>query len=165
MDKNKQEKLFNNIKDNLLLFGSRAYGCETEKSDYDFICTDTEAKKLIKFLNANNYHFYQNDSYTSSDKFKHIPNNNIYNNNNILFNLNGKQINIISYSEQRYESAVKVVKHLTDMCKNMSEDNMVQLFKKDKEVRINITLGYFRAIMELPINSTNDIDPDEMPFG
>ena len=165
----KQWELFERIQEVMQPFGSRAYGCNNENSDYDFICSEEQLQKLKKFLDANN-HIYD-DLYhmnrISAGGFGHIPNNTLHNSGNIKFTIDGKVVNIISFKEDKIKYAKDIAKTLIEFSKNsklINSDNLVlKKFLENKEARIRITLGFFDAMFSTKYSDI-EINADEIPF-
>ena len=164
LSKEKQVELLNRIEKKLQPFGSRAFGCAKPDSDYDYICTDEQMIKIIRFLEANN-HEYMEYQGKSSNEFEKIPENNLYNEKNIKFNIDNKTINLISYSLYYYDKAIDIAKILIEISKNKN-NAIIKDFLNNKESRIKIVNGFFNAGFAPKIyNEYNDIiDPNEIPF-
>lgn len=173
LDSKKQEELFDRIKNIGIPFGSRAFGCELKQySDYDFIVKDTFVDSLINLLNKYNYPYKEmcEKIKESSGEYEYIPNNKLYNTYNMKFVLNKKEINLISYTDDKYDKVSDIIENIHSLLN--IENSVTKSFKENKEARILIINGFFNA-MFMDFNTANnrndedslaDIDIDDIPF-
>jgi len=145
------ERLLDIIKREMKLFGSRAYGNPNNESDWDYACSTEVFEELIEFLKFNKIIYKKNKNYTK--KFKEIKENTINNEENIKFTLSDKEINVVSFSNNKIETVFEIIDSLIAF----SEDGTLisRKFRENKNTRIQIVVLFFKEGFDLKKNKPN----------